>query len=51
MYQIHFKEPTGSSAVYNVIVHGKGNRVYEASLLIGTQVVVTYEITLTEVAG
>jgi len=51
MYQIHFREPTGSSAVYNVIVHNKSTKVYETSLLIGSQVVVTYEITLIEVAG
>jgi hypothetical protein len=51
IYQIHFIEPTGAAAVYYIIVNGKGNQVYEVSIMIGTSLVSTYQITLVTVAG
>jgi hypothetical protein len=42
MYQIHFREPTGASSIYNIVIHGTSVSVYEASILIGNSVVATY---------
>jgi len=51
MYQITLINSLGVSTVYNVVVHRVGDQVYDASVIIDTKVVVTYEVHLNQFSG